>query len=269
MEMTVMSFNLRYNNPGDGANQWMYRADRAAQMIKDHHPLVIGTQEGYYDMLTDLQERLDDYAWAGTGRMGGHENEHCAIFYRKEVLALLEQGTFWLSETPDVPGSKSWDSDLPRICTWARFEHRQIGEKLTVFNIHLDHLGQEARNQGTRMIWESIASSYEKHPTPTILTGDFNSHPSELPIALLRGNIELDGQRSWLKDAYTAMSSEIGSTRHDFNGGEQGEPIDYIFVSPEWNVRSIQVDRHLMDGAYPSDHYPVIAKLHCEGSTNI
>ncbi|UUZ84213.1 endonuclease/exonuclease/phosphatase family protein [Paenibacillus sp. P26] len=218
----AMTFNLRYDTPNDGPNQWTNRIGKAAAIIRDHDPLIVGTQEGYYAMLKALHERLSDYAWAGTGRHGGQENEHCAIFYKKDELDLVEHRTFWLSETPETAASQSWDSNLPRICTWARFVHRGTGTAFAVFNTHLDHIGQEARNQGARLIWDAIRKHREEHGTPVLLTGDFNSYPGDLPIRFLRGETEYMERQTELKDAYAALDGEIGLTAHSFLGGDQG-----------------------------------------------
>jgi endonuclease/exonuclease/phosphatase family metal-dependent hydrolase len=259
-----MSFNLRYNTPNDGENRWENRVDRAAQLVKDHDPLIVGTQEGYHVMLTDLQERLEAYAWVGQGRMGEHENEHCAVYFRKDQLEVLKQGQFWLSETPSVPASKSWDSMLPRICTWVQFRVRASGKCFLVYNTHLDHYGPQARELGAQLIWEQIEAHHKELGLPVILMGDMNSHPGDDPIRLFRGEqLDVQGRRSWLKDGYSSLvDGPIGLTAHSFEGGAEGQPIDYIFVSPETEVRSIQVDRRMIDGRYPSDHYPVVAQLH-------
>lgn len=261
MECTVMTFNLRYNNPGDGLNAWPHRIDRVAQMILAHDPVVVGTQEGYFDMLTDLHPKLAEYEWIGEGRFGAHENEHCAIFYKKKELELQQQGQFWLSETPEVSASISWNSGFPRVCTWAIFEHKETGERFIVYNTHLDHQSQEARDLGTKVIWEYISAHHKEYSLPVILMGDFNSRPAELPIRFLRGELDLQGHESWLKDVYNVVPAPIGWTAHDFQGGEAGEPIDYIFVSPDVEALEAVVDRRQMGGGYPSDHYPVIAKI--------
>ena len=267
MDMTFMTFNLRRNTPLDGDLIWENRRDPSAKMILDHEPLVVGTQEGYYVMLTYLQEHLTDYAWLGDGRMGAHENEHCAIYYKKNELNVVDQGQFWLSETPSMPGSKSWDSDLPRICTWARFLHRESQKEFFVYNTHLDHMGERAREYGAMMIWDVLRSHREEFALPAILMGDLNSYPYNNPIRFLRGELEIEGRQTVLKDGYTALSGEIGLTAHDFEGGAEGEPIDYIFVTPDVNVVDISVDRRQIDGKYPSDHYPIIAKLQWEMSS--
>jgi endonuclease/exonuclease/phosphatase family metal-dependent hydrolase len=261
LNMTLMTFNLRYNTPNDGANIWTNRIDRVAQIMLDHDPLIIGTQEGYHVMLTDLQERLADYTWIGKGRMGEHENEHCAIFYKKQELEVLDQGQFWLSETPDVPASQSWDSNLPRICTWARFVHRASQKQFFLYNTHLDHMGHQARQYGAMLIWDLLRTHREAFGLPAVITGDMNSLPHQLPIRFLRGEDEIEGRRTSLKDAYSVLPGKIGLTAHSFEGGDEGEPIDYIFVTPDIEVLETSVDRRRINGGYPSDHYPIIAKI--------
>lgn len=261
MNMTVMTFNLRYHTPDDGESAWPHRVNSVAQMIRDHNPLIVGTQEGYYPMLSDLQERVPEYAWVGYGRMGEHENEHCAVFYKTAELEVQHQGQFWLSETPLVPSSKGWDSHLPRICTWVSFLHKASSKPFIVYNTHLDHMGEQARKLGAALIWDTLHSQHIEFGLPVIVMGDMNSHPGDWPIRFLRGEVEHMGKQTWLKDAYTALSGPIGLTAHSFEGGEEGEPIDYIFVSPEIEVATTMVDRRQLQGVYPSDHYPIISQL--------
>ncbi len=256
-----MTFNLRYNEPKDGANAWPNRVEHAALVIREQNPLIVGTQEGYYDMLTDLEPKLPGYAWIGQGRFGGRDNEHCAIFYKEAELELLEQGQFWLSETPDEIASKSWGSMFPRVCTWARFRHVGTGKQLMAYNTHLDHYSHDARCRGAKVIWDVIRSHKFEHSLPIALLGDFNSAPDDVPIRFLRGDMEYEGRSTWLKDAFTALSGPIGLTAHSFKGGTEGEPIDYIFVSPDIEVLETMVVRRSVDGAFPSDHYPVVSRL--------
>jgi endonuclease/exonuclease/phosphatase family metal-dependent hydrolase len=261
MECKMMTFNLRYNNPGDGPNSWPHRIDRVAEMIRAYDPLVVGTQEGYFDMLQELHPKLDDYDWIGEGRFGAHENEHCAIFYKKADLHLGQHGQFWLSESPEETASISWNSAFPRVCTWALFEHKESRKRFIVYNTHLDHESQQARDLGSKVIWEYITAHIMEHSLPIILMGDFNSRPAELPIRFFRGEIAQQGLQTWLKDAYSVRSGSIGRTAHDFKGSEFGEPIDYIFVSPDVEILEAVVDRRQVKGGYPSDHYPVVAQL--------
>lgn len=261
MDMTVMTFNLRYPEVKDGTDYWPNRVGRAAAVVKEHRPLVFGTQEGYLEMLTDLEPLLDDYAWVGDGRFGEHENEHCAVFYDSRELELAEHGQFWLSETPDVVASISYGSMFPRVCTWARFVHRLGGAAFYTYNTHLDHHSPEAREQGVRIIWERMCKQREQDGIPAILMGDFNGNPADPPIRFLRGETAGKGAAVKLTDAYSSLHGEPGLTAHNFRGGDEGEPIDYIFTTPDFRMVNVRVDRAEREGGYPSDHYPVVAKL--------
>lgn len=275
MMLKVMTFNMRYNTASDGDNAWPNRVESAIELIRKHKPAIMGTQEGLIGMLTDLQQHLPEYAWIGKARME-ETDEYCAIFYNKNELLLRENGQFWLSETPEHP-SISWNSACPRICTWACFElvndpHHQ----LLVYNVHLDHVSQEAREKGATLIWQHMKQWDGQHSTqlrweqggkqgvdrlPVLLMGDFNSEPSNKVIQFFRGPEMLDGEKSELKDVYTLMEQPVGGTYHGFNGGDSGEPIDYIFVSPAVQVKDAVIDREKIKGKYPSDHYPLIATI--------
>lgn len=260
MEITVMTFNLRTSRANDGENCWKYRKDKAAQMIHWNDPLFVGIQEGNIDMLQDLD--LSAYKWVGAGRRGGDEDEHSAIFYKSGELDVVQHDTFWLSEQPEVPGSISWDSSFPRICTWAHFRHKATGKELLAFNTHLDHRGQQAREQGIQIIWNRIQAIRAKNKLPVILTGDFNSRPDNPVIRFMRGQASLHGQSSDMVDAYSAIEGSVGASFSDnYTGRTDGEPIDYIFVSPDIQVKRSVIDRRTIDGNYASDHYPIVASL--------
>lgn len=259
-----MTFNLRYNEKKDGNNAWPHRVDQAADLIRRYRPSAIGTQEGLLPMLDDLQERLPGYTWVGAGRGGGNEDEHNAIFYDTSLLRVQEWGQYWLSETPERPNSVSWDSSLPRICTWARLQ--SIAEpklEWMLYNTHLDHIGQEARVNGASLIRNRMgryagaasAASALGSPLPAVLTGDFNAWPSNPAIVRLR---------SELFDAYRMHDGDVGLTAHSFHGGSGGQPIDYIFASEGVHVLEAQVIRDNVGGRYPSDHYPVLARMRIE-----
>lgn len=254
MKLNVMSFNLRIDVEQDGENAWPHRVTEVANAIKAAGASVICTQEGTYAMLQQLKEYLPDYDWAGKGRRGGNEDEHCAIFYRRDMFEPIENGTFWLSETPERPGSMSWNTSLPRICTWVRLK-QQDGKEWRVFNTHLDHISSEARTKGIQVITERIIGVSDLQGIPAVLAGDFNSDPDSDVI----NKLEQEG----LHNAYSALTEKdaVGCTFHGFNGGETGEPIDYIFVTPDIRFESASIDRSMYNGRYPSDHYPVVAHL--------
>lgn len=264
MDITVMTFNLRFHNPKDGENSWEHRKDAAAAMFARYRPTIAGTQEGLRGMLADLERRLPEYGWLGEGRKGGSECEHNAIFYRKDELEAVEQGQFWLSEQPEGPKEKSWGATHFRICTWALFRSRTSGLAFLHYNTHLDHSSQHARERGSRLLWARLAAHRERTGLPAFLTGDMNAEPDNPAIAFLRGELAAGGVRCTLHDAYetasTAAGKEPGLSFHSFRGGEEGKPIDYVLATPEIRFREVAVLRDRIDGRYPSDHYPVVAK---------
>jgi endonuclease/exonuclease/phosphatase family metal-dependent hydrolase len=262
MELNVMTFNLRVDVPSDGENAWPYRADKASKIIREHQPLVIGTQEGLLRMIEDLEKDLPEYRWIGEGRRGGRTDEFCAIFYNHEKLEVVETGQFWLSEQPDVPNSISWESDLPRICTWGQFRLKgEQDNEFILYNTHLDHISQPARENGAHLIWEKLSKHQQEKQLPMILTGDFNSEPGNSVIQFLRGEVPIHEKTTDLQDAFSLLDSSVGRTFHNFKGGLEGEPIDYIFTTPNVGLRNTEVVRMAIGGSYPSDHYPIITTL--------
>lgn len=258
LSIKVMSFNLRYLNDHDGENHWSHRADKAVQMIRMHDPIIVCTQEVTPPMLQDLVRALPDYDFVGSGRSADGDGEHCAVFYKKNEVNLEDHGQFWLSEEAEQPGSIGWDALLPRICTWAQFSN-EAGNAWFVFNTHLDHVGKEAKLKGMQLIWQRIQKTWQDERIPIILAGDMNSHPDSPAIQFINDQ-RLD-EHERLVDAYSILNEDVGATAHGFKGRTEGNPIDYIFVSSNMQVEHVLVDRSKIDGAYPSDHYPVIAEL--------
>ncbi|TDL32868.1 endonuclease/exonuclease/phosphatase family protein [Jeotgalibacillus sp. S-D1] len=260
--MNILTFNLRVDLPQDGENAWRFRSQKAAEVIKSHKPAVFGTQEGKRHMLKDLERDLGDYGWLGGDRRGGNEDEFCALFYQRERVEAVDHGQFWLSETPEVPGSISWESDYPRICTWAVFQlNENRDKKFIVYNTHLDHISQKARENGIHLIGEKIKEHQEKTNLPIILMGDLNSELENEVVRFLRGQIPLNGSTIKLKDAFEKLEEAPGRTFHGFQGGLDGAPIDYIFTTLDIVVKDTKIDRSRAEEGYPSDHYPVIAAV--------
>jgi len=249
----IMTFNLRYWNQEDGEHSWPNRRDSVARLIAEKNPLVVGTQEGLYPMLCDLDARLPSYERIGQGREGAQDGEFCAIYYRKDLMDVKAHGQFWLSETPDVVGSMSWDTSLPRICTWALLEGRVYARRFMVFNTHLDHRGQEAREKGAELIWSVMSKHILVDRLPCILMGDMNCTPENRVIQFLRTH---------LVDTLASQGQDTKGTFHGFRGSTEGrQPIDYIFCSSDIKVTSAQIVDETIDGVYPSDHYPVLANM--------
>lgn len=262
MIFKIMTFNLRYNNFADGNNAWPYRIEKVIKIINDNNPLIIGTQEGLSSMLNELDPSLSNYNRIGAGRMGGVKGEYSAIFYKKTKLEVLNHGQFWLSKTPSEVASISWGSSLPRICTWGHFRFINHPQKEFVcYNTHLDHFSQEAREKGIILIWKKMMKLKTHKKLPLILMGDLNSKPKETVVNFLRGNLVIDGLHSDLVDVYSEMKGRLGTTFHDFSGKIAGEPIDYIFVTPDITILSTKIDTRMILGGYPSDHFPVVTEL--------
>lgn len=251
MKLKVMSFNLRYWNEADGKNAWPNRKEQVAQLILAQEPLVLGIQEGLYPMLLELDAYLTDYTRVGKGRMGPKESEFCAIYYRKDLLSVEEVKQIWLSETPNVVGSKSWDSSLARICTWGHFTVKATGHTFVIFNTHLDHMGEIARMRGAELIWTEM-EPYVKQGLSCVLTGDFNCTPDSEPIQFLR---------SKLVDAAEKKEKDSIGTFHNFTGQTTGGPIDYIFLTSNIRVEDVEILTSQQGGCYPSDHFPVVAEI--------
>lgn len=265
MDFSVMTFNLRTNVASDGSNAWPFRTERAAAMVARTGALVVGIQEGLHGMVTDLAAGLPDYAWTGEGRQGGTNDEFCAIFYRRDALVMEEHGNFALSETPERLGSIDWESACPRMCTWALFRFAAgPAKRFLVFNTHLDHRSQEAREKGIALVWRRLREKRRQVGAPAILMGDLNARPDNPVIRFLRGEEPLGGETAKLQDAFLAAPESEGgdgATFHAFTGRTDGAPIDFIFGTDGVTFIRTCVDRSQIDGAYPSDHFPVVARV--------
>ncbi|MBD3267707.1 endonuclease [bacterium] len=263
----VMTFNIRYNNPGDGINAWPNRKDHVADMFKKHKADLAGLQEALMGQIEDLEQRLPGYAWIGVGRDDGKKaGEFSPIFYRKNRFEVLQHDTFWLSKTPDRAGTSSWNSACNRVCTWGKFKNKQSGKVFYLFNTHLDHRSQEARDEGIQLIVKRT-QKYAKQ-APTVLTGDLNSGEPSFPIRFLSGKEKAGELKSNFKDAkYQSKQDPTGPTVTFTNWKELGRgnsPIDYIFVR-----NNVTVLEHTLDdkyeGYFPSDHLPVLAVVEIGG----
>jgi endonuclease/exonuclease/phosphatase family metal-dependent hydrolase len=249
--LDVMTFNVRYPAPGDGPNAWEARRDILVSVIRDRQPDVVGTQELFQVQGDYIVSKLPEYAWFGLSRRGNHEDEHMGVFYRKSRLELLDSGNYWLSETPDRPGSMSWGVSLPRMVTWAEFRDRASGRRFRFLNTHFPHRreDEEARKQCARVIVEKLKAL--PAATTVVLTGDFNTDIASEAHEVLAGT---------LRDAWKEMQDPTGPmpTFHGFKGTPRGSArIDWIlYRGPLAPVRAETITAN-ENGRYPSDHFPV------------
>lgn len=256
-EIRVMTFNIRLDTPVDSMNNWKYRRENAARMIRFYDADLLGTQEVLHNQLQDLLALLPEYGFTGVGRKDGkYEGEYSALFYRKSRFELLKTGNFWLSQTPEVPGSMGWDAACERMVTWGIFKDRETGKKFAAFNTHFDHKGKLARLNSALLLKERTGQI--AGDLPVILTGDFNTTEGSEPIqALLEGGKLKDTRRS------AALVYGPEWTFHGFGKVPlpERERIDFIFVSSAIKVNVCASLAEVCDTIYLSDHNPVFAKI--------
>ena len=254
--LRVMSFNIRLGVAKDGPNHWDKRRDLVVDTIREFGPDLLGTQETWHFQAAYLQEKLPDYGYVGWTRQAGKEGEHCGILYRKDRFEIRESGQFWLSETPAVKGSKSWDSSLPRIVTWIEVRDlKSDGRTLRFLNTHFDHRGPQARLESAKMLREEAKKHSDR---PLIITGDFNCGDTSAPYkALVEGDFLLDAFR-----VVHPQKQPREGTFNGFRGTDDGERIDWILHTKHFRPTAAEIVRTSADKRYPSDHFPVTAILH-------
>lgn len=250
--LRVMTFNVRLPMASDGPERWQARRDLFVKTIRGQHPDVIGTQELYKAQGDYVVAKLPGYAWFGEGRKGGEGDEHMGVFYRTDALRVLASGDFWLSDTPDTPGSISWGHPYPRMVTWARFQRKSDGHTFVMFDTHFPYRDQDeaAREKCAALVLERIAELPANEPF--VLTGDFNTTPASRVHAMLAGH---------LQDAWQVAPHRSGPARtfHAFTG-KPDRRIDWILVRG-FRVQDARTVTTHEGRLYPSDHFPVVADL--------
>ena len=255
--LRIMSYNIRYNNPGDGERAWNYRKEEVSALIQFYDPDLIGLQEVLHGQLMFLESQLTDYGRIGVGRDDGQQaGEYSPVFYRKNRFELLDHGTFWLSETPDRP-SVGWDASMERIATWGQFRRKEESDTVFFLNTHFDHRGEQARQESARLIRRWLADHAADYPV--MATGDFNSSPTSDPYRILT-------EGSALRDAYTVSQLPSVGPDRSFSGfvasdSLPGDRIDYVFVGDKAKVKRHAIISSFRNGYYPSDHLPVVADV--------
>ena len=256
-----MSFNIRMSHGNDGINSWENRKSLLIQTLKEYDVDVIGTQEVTSEQYAFLKNQLTGYDSHAIGRKDGVlEDEITAIFYKKR-FKLLTDSTIWLSETPSIIGSKSWDAALYRTVSWVRLES-QDSKRFTIFNTHFDHRGEQARKESAKLIVRLIAEI--NHKEPVVLLGDFNVTKEALPYQILTGRwqdcISLKNARSISETAHKGGEITYNGYKDDF-----GRIIDFVFVSAGIDVLKHQYLNIKSEDIFISDHYPVLIEFSLNG----
>jgi endonuclease/exonuclease/phosphatase family metal-dependent hydrolase len=260
---TVVSFNIRYGTATDGPDSWEHRRYLVRVAVRELEPFIFGVQECLWDQGVELNGAFAGYRITGVGRDDGvRKGEMCLIFTRNDRYLVLDQGFFWLSETPETPGSKGWDAACPRIVTWVKLRDRWCDpDAFYCFNTHLDHMGEEARRRGAELLQRRMAEI--AGGLPILLMGDFNA-----PATSDSPPYRILAEEGWradvpLRDTFGAAASEERrrgeGTFHGFTGEPSRGRIDWILASRAFNVIDAGISRYQLDGRYPSDHFPVWA----------
>ena len=261
------TFNIRLQNDGDekAGVGWSVRKDRVANYIKGKHIDIIGMQEVLHQQLQDLLERLPEYDYVGVGRTDGKtKGEYSPVFFLKEKFEVLEKGNFWLSETPDVPGSVGWDAALERIASYAKLRDKATGKIFMAVNTHFDHVGVVARRESAKLIMRKIQEIVGDRPA--VVTGDFNVTEDDEAYATMTASQIVNSKSSNCKflDAYHMTPNHTGTTYtfHNFCHIPplKCEKIDFIFITPGIKVNHSHIEVPNPQ-ALPSDHNPHWADL--------
>lgn len=257
--LRVVSFNIRYGTAKDGDNEWSKRREMLFDVTRELDADILGLQEALAFQIDEIEAAVPGYAAVGVGRDdAARGGEYTGILFRTSRLRVADSGTFWFSDTPEVPASRSWGNRITRICTWARFVDRD-GRGFYVFNLHLDHESQPSREQSVALLARRIAA--RAFPAePVIVTGDFNAGERNSAITALvspeSGPRFVDTFRALHPDA-----AEVGTFTGFKFGNTAGEKIDYVLVQPGIEVLSAGIVRTSRDNRYPSDHFPVAATI--------
>jgi endonuclease/exonuclease/phosphatase family metal-dependent hydrolase len=254
--LKLITFNIRLDVTSDGENSWFNRREYLCSQLAFYEPDVFGIQEALPNQVNDISTMLVKYNYVGIGRDGIGKGESSNIFFKKDKFKVLEQNTFWLSETPEII-SKGWDATLNRICTYVLLTDKKTRQTFWVFNTHLDHIGVLARTNSISLILSKISELNTKN-YPIVFMGDFNSEPSEERIVNLKRH---------MIDSQDISEQKPFGPEGTFNGFKHNEAvtkrIDYIFLSKEnhFSVKKYAILSDSKNLKYPSDHLPVYVEI--------
>jgi endonuclease/exonuclease/phosphatase family metal-dependent hydrolase len=262
--LSVMSFNIRYGTAKDGDNHWTLRRQMLFDLMKEQNADVVGLQEALDPQIREIVAAMPVYGVVGVGRDDARTaGEYSAILFRKDRLHVAEAGTFWFSDTPGNPGSRSWGNNITRICTWARFIDRD-GRAFWHFNVHLDHQSQPSRERSAELLLARVTT--RAFPSePVVVTGDFNVGEDNLAIRHLLGpsDATLEAVRPFV-DTFRVVhpdEKQVGTFSGFTFGRIDGPKIDYVLVQPGTEVLDAAIVRTSRENRYPSDHFPVTARI--------
>jgi endonuclease/exonuclease/phosphatase family metal-dependent hydrolase len=268
LSLNIMSFNIRRGTARDGKNHWKFRRKFVCELLNRYRPDVMGLQEALDFQISEIHTMLPGYKKIGVGNLGGSKGLHSAIFYNARRFHPSADGTFWFSDTPDVPGSKGWGNAIPRTCTWAHLVKKDSKQAFYFYNVHLDHLSRRSRKNSvvflTRFIHERSS------PDPFVLTGDFNAREKSSSIQFLKGTKPLRVRKKGfvsnpepLIDTFRERYPNVRNvvTFHGFRRYFFRMKLDYIFIPVSAQVENAEIIQPQEEKCYPSDHFPLFAHI--------
>ncbi len=267
-EFLAMTFNLRTGTAADGPNAWTQRRAIVVNLIARERPVVMGVQEAWKFQIEYIQDNVPDYEWVGVSRsdLDGLD-EYCAVFFRNDLFALVYSGTFWLSDTPDTPGTRfSPNQNYPRIVTWAEIQSLKSGRILFVFNTHFDtSSADEIPERSAALLANQIYAI--AGDAPSLVMGDFNEFVGSDAYRILTGEMEYKGVRGNFIDPWVALELPEEGSFHGFSGvSTHTSRIDWIFATLDLNPISGSVLNYEEDGLFPSDHFPLTTQYLLDGN---
>ncbi|MGA3208201.1 MAG: endonuclease/exonuclease/phosphatase family protein [Syntrophales bacterium] len=268
MNLNVMSFNIRRGTAKDGKNRWIFRRNRVHALLNHYRPDVLGLQEALDFQISEIRTMLPGYEKIGIGNLGGSKGLHNAIFYDAVRFFPSAQGTFWFSDTPNIPGSKGWGNIIPRTCTWVRLIEKDSEQAFYLYNVHLDHISQRSRKNSVVLLTQFIHT--RPYPDPFVLTGDFNARERSAPIQYLKGKIPLRIKLKVkvlnpipLMDTFRVRypKKRNSATFHGFRRYFFRFKLDYIFIPAPVRVMDVEIIQPRWKKCYASDHFPLLAHI--------
>ncbi|MGN0447363.1 MAG: endonuclease/exonuclease/phosphatase family protein [Acutalibacteraceae bacterium] len=251
-KISVMTYNIRCHAIDDlGKKSWFYRANHVADTIEKAEPTIIGFQEVTSWQYKYLCKTLTSFDSIITYRDNTPlYSEGCPLFYRTDLYSLVDKGSFWLSETPEVM-SKDWGAACYRICTYAILKDKATEKEFVVFNTHLDHVSDEARIKGIQVVLDKIK---QFGSIPAVLMGDLNA--SEDKETYIKAT-------EYFLDAKYQTENTMSSCTYQNWGNDLNRPcIDYVMLTKDsFEVDSYKVITDTFDGVYASDHFPIVVSM--------
>lgn len=254
MNLTLITCNIRFDNPGDQDNAWSHRREFLSDTLLRHNPFIISTQEGRFDQLQDFQGLLEDFEMIDHHRSWIKVRMYPTIFIKKNTFEILKSDDLWLSETPEIAGSSSFESMFPRLMTYVLLQVKNSEDKILVVNCHLDHIKQETRIKQMQVLGEQIKKI--KGPEKLVIMGDFNDSPE----SAVRG--ELLKHFPDLVDSWKEFNTLEETSHHGFVGSmDDGKRIDWLMTDKDLELVSSCTDKTNRNGKYPTDHFPIVTRV--------